>query len=480
MNSQDLMPQEYAVSPSVGEQVSAREPASRTALKHSTVSDATRRILNRLCFGALDLACFFAITAIANAIHPVLTGLEIPVVALVLLLSNSIVGLHSGAVWNSTEEVRLSTIVISILVLAFGVSKFMGDSSPLVFLGLASLWIALTFCLPVARAALRGVLSKTNWWPAPTIVFGDGELALNVFRRLKSKPSLGLNPICIFEEAKRDSIQSLIRSNKVSWFVFAAEEHRGEVRELASYVSRRVPNTLVVQDALTLPTQHASVFDTVGISGIQYKGIVASGWLLAMKRATDVAVAVMVMLLLSPLFLCLCALVRFTSRGPIFYGQERIGKHGRVFRAWKFRTMVPNADQVLKQYLNENEEMRREWEADHKLKNDPRVTWIGSLLRKTSLDELPQIWNVIVGEMSLVGPRPIVQAEADKYGNALDLYLRVTPGVTGLWQVSGRNNTTYDQRVELDSYYVRNWSLWLDICILVVTIRVVLLREGAY
>jgi lipopolysaccharide/colanic/teichoic acid biosynthesis glycosyltransferase len=164
----------------------------------------------------------------------------------------------------------------------------------------------------------------------------------------------------------------------------------------------------------------------------------------------------------------------------VFYGQWRIGYGGRRFRAWKFRTMVVNAEQQLEMHLANSPELRREWERDHKLRNDPRVTAIGRFLRKTSLDELPQLANVLIGQMSLVGPRPIVEEEIVKYGDAFRLYLRVRPGLTGLWQVSGRNDTGYAQRVRLDMHYVRNWSPWLDIHLLARTIGVIAGQKGAY
>jgi Undecaprenyl-phosphate galactose phosphotransferase WbaP len=169
-----------------------------------------------------------------------------------------------------------------------------------------------------------------------------------------------------------------------------------------------------------------------------------------------------------------------SSRGRIFYGHKRIGRYGETFKAWKFRTMFQDSNQVLELYLEANPDLREEWERDHKLKFDPRVTRIGRFLRKTSLDELPQLWNVILGNMSLVGPRPIVDAERVKYGSYYGLYTMVKPGITGLWQVSGRNNTTYDERVQLDAYYVRNWSPWMDVVLLFKTIRIVLFAKGAY
>ena len=166
---------------------------------------------------------------------------------------------------------------------------------------------------------------------------------------------------------------------------------------------------------------------------------------------------------LLPLLLLVTILIKLDSPGPLFYGQQRLGQYGTPFVAWKFRTMVENADQVLENYLQANPVLRQQWDADHKLRYDPRVTTIGRLLRRTSLDELPQLWNVLRGEMSLVGPRPIVGDEIERYAETYRLYTRVLPGLTGLWQVSGRNNISYPARVNLDAYYVRNWSVWLDI-----------------
>ena len=179
-------------------------------------------------------------------------------------------------------------------------------------------------------------------------------------------------------------------------------------------------------------------------------------------------------------FLVIMLSIKLDSKGRVFYRQARIGRYGRKFYVYKFRTMVENAERILQTYLDNSPELKAEWLATHKLKNDPRVTRIGSILRKLSLDELPQLWNVIIGDMSLIGPRPIVDAEVEKYGKCFDLYIQVRPGLTGLWQVSGRNDTTYEHRVELDEYYILNRSLKLDLQILLKTVFVVLRKDGAY
>lgn len=197
-------------------------------------------------------------------------------------------------------------------------------------------------------------------------------------------------------------------------------------------------------------------------------------------RTLDILVILFAAPYIALAFLAIAILIKLDSPGPIFYRQKRIGRLGRKFNIYKFRTMFQNADQILQDYLDNSPELRAQWCADHKLKEDPRVTRLGSVLRKLSLDELPQIWNIFMGDMSLVGPRPIVDAEIEKYGKCFDLYIQVRPGLTGLWQVSGRNNTTYERRVELDAYYVRNQSLKLDLEILWKTVSVVLRREGAY
>ncbi len=196
------------------------------------------------------------------------------------------------------------------------------------------------------------------------------------------------------------------------------------------------------------------------------------------KRLLDVVGALALALLLSPLLLFV-GVILARDRGPIIYSHPRTGRHGKTFGCLKFRTMVPNADGVLRDLLHQDPHLQREWMRDQKLRNDPRVTAIGRFLRRTSLDELPQLWNVLKGEMSLVGPRPVVRDEWQRYGRRLDTYLAAKPGVTGLWQVMGRSNASYRRRVALDCYYVRNRSLLLDLSILLRTITIVLCRRGA-
>lgn len=198
------------------------------------------------------------------------------------------------------------------------------------------------------------------------------------------------------------------------------------------------------------------------------------------KRGFDIAGALAGIVLLSPLLLMLAALVKFSDGGRIFYGHRRIGRNGAVFRCWKFRTMVENGDEVLMAYLAANPAEREEWSASRKLQNDPRVTRVGVVLRKLSLDELPQVLNILRGEMSFVGPRPVVKDELELYGTAAPYYLSTRPGLTGLWQVSGRNDVSYGARVAFDRHYVENWSFVSDLKILVRTVPAVFMSRGSY
>ncbi len=199
------------------------------------------------------------------------------------------------------------------------------------------------------------------------------------------------------------------------------------------------------------------------------------------KTAFDYILTLVGAVFISPLLVYIAYRIKKEDPGPVFFAHTRIGKDGKPFPCYKFRSMVVNSQEMLQKYLAENPAAREEWERDFKLKDDPRVTPIGKFLRSTSLDELPQIFNVLRGEMSLVGPRPVIQEELDKYyGETAKLYCTVKPGITGLWQVSGRSDIGYDERVALDATYIKYRSMWGDIVILWKTIGVVLMKKGAY
>lgn len=199
------------------------------------------------------------------------------------------------------------------------------------------------------------------------------------------------------------------------------------------------------------------------------------------KRGFDIFFSLAALFLLSPIYAVLALGIKMTSSGPVIYGHERIGRGGKPFKCYKFRTMYPDADERLETILKRDPALKKEWEATFKLKNDPRITPIGKFLRKTSLDELPQFWNVLKGDLSVVGPRAVVQKELETYfKDKAETILSIRPGVTGLWQTSGRNNTTYAERVALDVTYVKNLSLKNDLKLILKTVKEMIASKGAF
>ncbi|HAT13803.1 MAG TPA: galactosyl-1-phosphate transferase, partial [Microcoleaceae bacterium UBA11344] len=200
------------------------------------------------------------------------------------------------------------------------------------------------------------------------------------------------------------------------------------------------------------------------------------------KRLFDILFSLSVLILFAPVYLLLALSIALSSPGPIFYVQERVGKNRKMFYCLKFRTMVENADDVLLELIEKSPDLRQEFEDNFKLKQDPRITWIGRFLRVTSLDEFPQFWNVLKGDMSVVGPRPLVEEELPRYGRYINKILTIRPGITGLWQVSGRNDIPYPRRVQIDLYYANDKNLWMDMWIVFKTIGVVIFpkNNGAY
>lgn len=237
-----------------------------------------------------------------------------------------------------------------------------------------------------------------------------------------------------------------------------------------------------VPDLMMLPLGNVGVepFFTEKVFMLHIRNNLARKRNLWAKRIFDLTAVISGGLLILPALLLLAVVVGIDNRGRIIFAHRRVGKDGKLFPCYKFQSMMPDAEKRLEEYLAKNPEARKEWEESFKLTNDPRVTKLGGFLRRTSLDELPQLWNVLMGDMSLVGPRPIVEKEIEYYGDCIREYYMVPPGITGIWQVNGRSDTTYEERVAMDTWYVRNWSVWIDLVYLFKTVKAVLMGKGAY
>jgi len=408
----------------------------------------------------------------------------------------SISGLYPGVGLSPVEELRRIIWGVTVVYLSLAVLTFLMKTAPAYSRGAFLLaWGFSVLLVPLGRAALRQLFAQAKWWGVPIAIVGAGKTGKLVLHRLKTMPGLGLRPVVLLDddESKHGYIDGvplvggldlapvLVREMGIRSAIWAMPGlPRDRLLALMETYGNSFPKLLFIPSIFDYASAGVSTRDLGGILGLEVRQSLLLPSHRAIKRALDLAGAFLGGLLLSPLLLVIAILVKLDSPGPVFYGHERIGKDGRRFKAWKFRSMVKDADRVLEDYLRKHPELREEWERDRKLKNDPRVTRIGKVLRRTSLDELPQLWNVLKGEMSLVGPRPVVREELAKYGEKGVYYLKVRPGMTGLWQVSGRSDTSYAERVELDVYYVRNWSIWLDIYILARTVWVVLKGRGAY
>jgi Undecaprenyl-phosphate galactose phosphotransferase WbaP len=346
--------------------------------------------------------------------------------------------------------------------------------------------------IPTTRGITRRIGARCGWWGYPIVLFGDGDQSVSVLRKLNADPRLGLRPIAVV--ADRSSHEQLegvpvCDSDALDLMVFRGVKHavvvaqdfsQSEFVKVLERAGDAFPHLIVIPDTDFLGSVGGYTQDRMGVRGLQVRNnLLLAGSRIA-KRAIDLAFCFALMPLVLPLMAVIAILIGVESGFPVFYSQKRLGQDGRTFHIWKFRTMVRNAAEVLQRSLANSPELQKEWAENQKLRNDPRITRIGKVLRKASLDELPQLWNIFKGEMSLVGPRPIVQDEIAKYKEAYPLYTKAVPGLTGLWQVSGRNHTTYTERITYDSYYVRNWSFWMDVYLLARTVTVVLTGDGAY
>jgi Undecaprenyl-phosphate galactose phosphotransferase WbaP len=336
-------------------------------------------------------------------------------------------------------------------------------------------WALVAPAVLLVRTFARQKLSRFSWWGVPAVIFGSGASAVRVLNLLANR-ELGIRVTAViagdsfYLPAKRTADYAILTEPPVK-----VSLHRVIQDQCTGY-----RHVLLVPNIHGICSLGISAREIGGEIGFEVPQRLFHSSTAIIKRMIDLLLTLPGIIALLPMALAIAVAIKLTSRGPIFYGHTRLGRHGKTFKALKFRTMYENGESLLQAQFQKYPEQLDAWQRDQKLKLDPRVTRVGSWLRRYSLDELPQLCNVLLGQMSLVGPRPIVSREVPKYGCSYDLYSRVRPGITGLWQVSGRNDTTYAERIAFDEYYVRNWSIWLDSYILARTAKAVLFADGAY
>lgn len=397
--------------------------------------------------------------------------------------------------WNVIRSVFYCSIyAIIAIIIELYVAQLAGNTSRL-FVGL--LWIFSFIFLIISRFFIKKIVAKYDMLQLPVLIIGAGRTAEILVKGIAKDESLGYKIIGFLEDKNFDSYilkeypllgrfedaENVIQKTGVKHVFIATPGMEQEaLLHLINRIQPLVKNVAIIPNLIGMPMGSLEVESLYneGIMILRVKNNLARKVNRIIKLVFDYTLTVLGTIVIAPILLSIAVWIYSDSPGPIIFKHIRVGKNGQIFPCYKFRTMCVDAQEKLTELLANNPAAREEWERDFKLKNDPRITKSGAFLRKTSLDELPQIFNVLRGEMSLVGPRPVIDEELERYGEYLDDYLMVKPGITGMWQVNGRSDTTYEERVQMDSWYVRNWSVWLDIMLLWRTVKAVVQRKGAY
>jgi Undecaprenyl-phosphate galactose phosphotransferase WbaP len=405
-----------------------------------------------------------------------------------------LMGLYPGIGIGPVEELRRLTVGSFFIILGLiTFSFYLGSTSAWsrAILGLS--WLFITISLPLSRKIFRRLAVKLKIWGLPVAIIGNPASAKATYNKLRQRPLTGLWPVLCVATDSIDKISSVAINDATSRIpnevlfkgihiaiITLGRGSLSDAKNLLLNKSHNFKRIIVIFDEKQVGPLWFTPLHLVEYLGMEVTHNLLDPLQKVVKRLFDLAL----ILLLAPFWILFCfaisILIKLDSAGPVFFTQKRIGSNGKELKIWKFRSMISNAEEELETFLARHPSLKSEWEQSFKLKNDPRVTRIGNILRRTSLDELPQIWNVLCGEMSLIGPRPIVEEEILLYGKEFEIYKQVLPGLTGMWQISGRNDLPYRERVNLDVYYIQNWSIWLDIHILLHTVLTVLERKGAY
>jgi Undecaprenyl-phosphate galactose phosphotransferase WbaP len=402
-------------------------------------------------------------------------------------------GLYPGYGKSPQTELRLHTVsTVQVVLVQLAAALALGRLNLSAGSVMLSWLVILLVGLPI-RYGTRAVLVHAGYFGRPISVIGAGQTANQTIAYLKAHPAYGLNPVAAYDDNEalhgtsiygvpvRGSIEDALVDPLTEQALISIPSARAEVQQkLVNSVYAAFPVTWVVPDLFGVPNQALQPHNIGNVASLEIRNNLRSRRARFIKRTIDLLASIFGTLAISPILLLIAVAIKLDSPGPAVYRARRLGRDGKLFDCFKFRSMHRDAEAKLREVLDADPELRAEFEATHKLRNDPRVTRVGNLLRKTSLDEFPQLFNVIIGEMSLVGPRPIVEAEVIKYGEIYASYKQVRPGMTGYWQANGRSDTSYDERVSMDNFYVTNWTPWLDLVILLQTVKVVLMGKGAY
>lgn len=401
-------------------------------------------------------------------------------------------GLYPGFGLAAVHEMQKVLYVVSMATIFLGVFLFLQQ------LGLAYsrsvfilTWFLSALFMMVGRFGLRNRLSRFKWWGIPMVVIGTHANAESVIEQLLQNRRLGFRPVYYYDPGfkrteplmdvpvinSKFALESLVEDARIQ-HVILTDPIDDVLSNNSKWMRDVFPNILFILNTSPFGSLWVKTIDLHGTLAIETNYHLLNKRERVIKRILDMVLTLIMYVISMPLFLILALLVRLDSKGPILFTQKRLGQFGEPFESFKFRTMYDNAEAKLHELLTNNPEAKREYEEYHKLANDPRVTPMGKILRRYSLDELPQLINVIKGDMNLIGPRSYLPRELPAMGEYAKIILKVKPGITGWWQVMGRNATSFKERLRLDEYYISNWSIWLDIYIVIKTVWVLVTGQG--
>ena len=460
-----------------------------------------------ILLGMADFATFYSVLLLSAWLYKFMGGdyqmieyVRLWPMGLILLLCNAFIRvyhgnfLYPGAALGQVEELRRLFFSITLLYLLMFSYLFATRNvelySRVVFM---ASWFGTLFFLPLFRWILRSIMKAGGFGQIRALVAGAGLGGVSLVEELQKDRHIGIVPVAFVDDdvAKTGkTIQHIPVLGKISDAVKIAKAGKIDyiiiclpipvIRDKIKKLSRFFRHIMLVPDHEVFPTAWTYPIDINGRLGIELRNQLMLRGPRLVKQSLELVVAAIAITGLLPLFILITFLIKITSHGPILYSAERLGLGGKTIKVFKFRTMHQDAHAKLEQMLESDPQLRKEWQEKFKLRDDPRITALGRILRRSSLDELPQFFNVLKGEMAVIGPRPIVEDEKKYYGENYAIVNRVKPGITGYWQVSGRSENIYSKRVRMDMYYIMNWSVWLDIYILLKTVKEVIYCKGAF
>jgi Undecaprenyl-phosphate galactose phosphotransferase WbaP len=401
-------------------------------------------------------------------------------------------GIGRTGVVEFKEIIRIVSTSYIVLGLASFAFQLGNQFSRAVF---AFSWLLSCGLISLFRITIHNRGSLLAWWGKPCAIVGERKDVATVIaklihsRRMAFKPVIaliierGYKPVEINDVPTfpiSESLIQTIKKSKIKYVIFAnrSSELNRIQKQVFDLLSLNFQKMLFVVRESPISTLSVKILDLDGSSAFQMKYNLLDPLSLIFKRGSDLIVCILTLVFTFPIFLLLALLIYIDTHGPVLFIQKRMGKNGRIFNLYKFRTMEPGAEKKLETLLDNHPGLRKEYQRHHKIQKDPRITRIGRLLRKTSLDEFPQLWNVIRGDMSMIGPRAYLPNEKKQMGSSIDIIHRVSPGLTGWWQVMGRNELTFKERLKLDEFYISNFSLWMDLYIAIKTIWIMISGKG--